>query len=229
MMYRIFGFFALSVGWILAKYSVFEPLAAMSSNSSEIKIGTFSIILIPLCIATGCAFLLLGKRSQGLFFSEDEQSFSSFGVIALVALLLCGVPLKMWVNSKVETSGYDPRVYKSDVTLSEPLAIQFNSDAIEITDARTKKYKITWAELGEINIKAIPDSKGQNYQIYWEFVDKKNLWVAVPLGAVEERKILDEIRDHAGPIQHDPVNDIKKTIAKSTYSAIWNQVVWRKD
>lgn len=229
MGYRLLGLLVLATGWILVKYGIFAPLSDMAHGVRVVKVSTLASFVIPPTLVLGGLFLLFGRRAYALMVSDDEQAPSAFGVAAVVTLILCGIPLKMWMDGKVAAHGYAVPVYKSNITLSGPLKVSFQPDAIQAEDEHGRIYTIKWNDLSKINIVANPDTTGTHYQICWEFVGRDYLWVELPLGAAQDKQMLDQIREHAGPIERDPVNDMKSTVAKAPYKSKWVQEVWSRN
>jgi hypothetical protein len=218
MKYRLFGLLTLSIGLMLAKFTILDPLAAIGHGAGAIKVYSLGALVVPLAVATGGVALLLGKRAAALMIDEDDDSPSNLGFVAVIALIACGIFLKVWLDRRIEHAGY-----------GEPAAVQFRKDAIEVTDGSAELHAVAWANLSEIDLMAaVPQSPGTPFRFYWKFSGNDSQSVEIPYAPEQEAGVLNEIRQHVGPVQGDPVGEVKKAFVMSPGRPSYTQVVWKR-
>jgi hypothetical protein len=227
MKYRLLGLLLFGIGAMLAKYTVYDPLAAIAYGAGAIKVYSLGAVVVPLMLVFGAGFILLGRRALTLVIDEGEDTMTNFGFVTVIALIACGIFLKVWMGREIEHTGYRSPV--AAVTPAEPLSIQFKADVIEAYDGQAQPHAIAWADMSEIDIMAGKSaSSGGQFQMYWKFSGKEGDSIHVPFTETEKGGVLGEITQHVGSVQGDPIREMQTAMVMAPGRPQYVQVVWKR-
>lgn len=232
MGYRLAGLALLLIEGMLLWFYILHPPSSTQSDAIHIAASTSSY-LIPFALFIGCGLLLIGRYFFMVMAGKESIAPASFGVVMVIVLLVCGPPLKLWLDNMIAVRGYGPPG-PINVTLHEPVAVRYDPDSIDITTANGKHYKIIWAKLRKIDLLAVAlprarfESKTQHI-FFWEFWGTDLSRVAFPfLNSTSDLQMQQEIRDHAGPILADPFSAIQDKINRCMNAACAH-TVWTRN
>ncbi len=101
---RAIGFLLLVGGTVLAYLSVVSPLLAAARNEDVVSFSLEGTGVTPLVLALGFAYTLFPARATALLGHPQKPTRSGW-VFGLVFGLL-GIPLYLWLKSKLREYGY---------------------------------------------------------------------------------------------------------------------------